>query len=469
MGMKSRQRTIYAGVAVIGLLVPCRASSAQEGPRGDEPTRKSEMRASEAHFAGVPLSKPTDRPISAAMARLYDTWSPLGDFDNEFYTLFKYSRISGIGKDPEVSRRDPSKVIKVGDIYYVWYTRRKTEHAPVGLKNYSDETPDDVPAWDWDLADIYCATSRDGFNWKEQGVAVSRNTKGEYADRSLSTPDILCMNGKYYLYYQAFTGRMTHRKGDRCDVSMAWADAPDGPWHKINRPIIERGKPGTWDGGSIHDPYPLIYRGKIWLYYKSDVWLRDATGAPVDRLDGTPAYLGRSYHRMHGVATADRPEGPFVKSPANPIANSGHETCLFPYKEGIVSLIIKDGPEKNTVQYAPDGLNFEVKAMVVQPPVAAAPFCPDAFAGNGDGRGIYWGVSHIVGFGPGFLIRFDCDLHRDADRPFLKHGTVQADEASHFQPRTTLPQHMRQRFMREAGSSREETANIRLSRETGGQ
>ena len=415
------------------------------------------------HFAGVPLEKPDDRPLSAATNRLYEKWNPLGDFGNEFYTLFKYSRITGIGKDPEVSRRDPSKVIRVGDTYYVYYTRRKTEHAPVGLRNYTAETPDDVPAWDWDLADIYYATSQDGFHWEEQGVAVARNEKGQYADRSLSTPDVLCVNGKYYLYYQAFTGRMSHKKGDRCDVTMAWADSPDGPWHKVNRPIIELGEPGEWDSGSIHDPYPLVYKGQIWLYYKSDVWLQDAEGNPVDNLKGTPDWIGRSYYRMHGVAMADRPEGPFKKSPLNPVTNSGHETSLFPYRGGVASLIIKDGPEKNTVQYAPDGLNFEVKATVVQPPVAAGPYCPDAFAGNGRGKGICWGLSHIVGFGkPGFLVRFDCDLHREIDRPALKHGTVQADEASTFQPRTTLPGGLRRRYRKQAENAEDETANITL-------
>jgi len=416
---------------------------------------------SEDHFTGILIEKPTDCPLSAATARLYEQWGPLGDFANEFYTTFKYSRISGIGKNPGVSRRDPSKVIRVGDTYYVWFTRRKTAHAPVGLQNYTDETPDDVPASDWDLADIYYATSKDGFNWTEQGVAVARNQKGDYGDRSLSTPDILCVNGKYYLYYQTFTGRFSREKGDRCDVIMAWADSPAGPWTKLNRPIVELGKSTDWDGGCIHDPYPLVYKGQIWLYYKSDVWMRDANGNPVVQVPGAP-YAPRPYFRMHGVAAADRPEGPFVKSSLNPIANSGHETCLFPYKEGIVSLIIKDGPEKNTVQYAPDGLNFQVKATVVQPPVAAGPFCPDAFTGNGDGRGICWGLSHIVGYGNGFLVRFDCDLHRDVDRTFLKHGTIQADEASHFQPQTTLPQGLQKRFMQEAISTRNETANIYL-------
>ena len=431
--------------------------------RAGESTSKGKPADGHPHFAGFPIDKP-DRPMSAAARRLYDQWSPLGDFDNEFHTLFRYSRIAGIGKDADVSRRDPSKVIRVNGTYYVYYTRRKTKHAPVGLRNYRDDTPDDVPAWDWDLADIYYATSKDGFNWEEQGIAVGRNPKGQYADRSLSTPDILCVNGKYYLYYQAFTGRFSQTTGDRCDVSMAWSDSPDGPWHKTNRPIVELGKPGTWDSRAIHDPYPIVYRGRIWLYYKSDVWLEDENGATVDRFDHMPPWLGRASHRMHGVAIAERPEGPFAKSPMNPVSNSGHETTLFPYKEGVVSIIIKDGPEKNTVQYAPDGINFEVMANVVQPPVAGAPYCPDVFAGNGDGRGITWGLSHIVGSGNGFLIRFDCDLHRDIDRPFLKHGTVQADEAAHFQPRTTLPQHVRQRCMREAAEAPGETANTQLRR-----
>ena len=255
---------------------------------------------------------------------------------------------------------------------------------------------------------------------------------------------------------------MNHAKGDSCNVSMAWAESPDGPWRKTNRPIIKLGKPGSWDSLSIHDPYPLVYKGKIWLYYKSDVWLHDDAGRPVDNLPDAPSWLGRAYHRMHGVAVADSPEGPFVKSELNPIANSGHETTLFPYREGIVSLIIKDGPEKNTVQYAPDGLNFEIRATVAQPPVAGAPYCPDAYAGNGDGRGITWGISHIVGYGNGFLLRFDCDLHRDIDIPFLKHGTVQAGEAAHFQPRTTLPGSLRKQLAAEAAAAEEETSNVKL-------
>ncbi len=440
-----------------GLLAACAAVGLMAIEVDGQPLAED----STVHFAGIPRQKPEDRPLSAAVQRLYDQWSPLADFDNEFYTLFKYSRIDGIGKDPLVSRRDPSKVIHRDGVYHVWYTRRQTEKPPVGLSNYTDDMPDDVPAWDWDLADIYHATSTDGFTWTERGVAVGRNIGGEYADRSLSTPDILYVNDRYYLYYQAFTGRFSQKTGDRCDVTMAWADSPDGPWHPVNRPVIELGESDQWDGTSIHDPYPLIYQGRIWLYYKSDVWLQDARGESVAQVrhDGSNA---RDIHRMHGVAIAAQPEGPFTKSPLNPITNSGHETTLFPYREGIAALIIKDGPEKNTVQYAPDGLNFSVQAHIVQPPVAGGPFCADAFTDTGDGRGITWGLCHIVGSGNGFLLRFDCDLSRDIDRPWLKRGTVQADETGHFQWATTLPERLRTQAAREAAETREETGSVRL-------
>ena len=377
-----------------------------------------------AAFPAVPpRDKPIDRPLSAAMHRLYDQWSPLQDPGNEFFTSFRYARITGIGRDARVSRRDPSSVIKVGDLFYVWYTRRETESEPLGIEN----GPDHLPAVDWDLADLWYATSTDGFEWQERGVAVARTAAGEYGDRSATTCDILAANGRYYLYFQTFTGPFRRERGDYCDVSMAWAESPDGPWQRVDRPVVELGAPDEWDSRSIHDPFVIVYRGKYWLYYK---------GAPLDREPG------RTMLRAGGVAIADRPEGPFVKSPLNPVVNSGHETMYWPYRGGVAGLVAMDGPEKDTIQYAPDGLNFEVKAHVQMPPIAGGPFCPDAFADNGDGRGITWGLSHLTDIPDAeqlyprrhsFLVRFDCDLHRDVNRRGFKVNNLRCDEHTFMQ------------------------------------
>jgi hypothetical protein len=155
-----------------------------------------------------------------------------------------------------------------------------------------------------------------------------------------------------------------------------------------------------------------------------------------------------------GVAMADHPEGPFKKSPLNPVINSGHETCLWPWQSGIAALVSLDGPEKNTIQYAPDGLNFEVKSLVQVPPVAPGPFVPDAFADNGDGRGFTWGLCHINPDGGGgmnesILARFDCDLSLDVDRPQLKRNNLRFDEATYFQRVLSLPDSMRAMILKQ--------------------
>ena len=70
------------------------------------------------------------------------------------------------------------------------------------------------------------------------------------------------------------------------------------------------------------------------------------------------------------MAIADQPEGPYVKSPYNPVTNSGHEVCVWHYDGGIAALLTTDGPEKNTIQWAADGVNFEIMAVLKGAPEA---------------------------------------------------------------------------------------------------
>jgi len=384
--------------------------------------------------ARMPLQKPAARPLSAAMHRMYDAWNPHEDRGNEFFSNFQYTRLTGLDDGPGVSRRDPSKVLRIDGKYYVWYTCRRTDSPPVE----PEKATDTIPSRDWDLASVWYATSDDGVHWEEQGPATVRPPKGEYGWRSNCTPDILVWKDRYYLYFQAYSDII--HGGDCCSVSMAESDSPDGPWRSLGRPVVEPGGPDDWDCGCIHDPFPLVYKGRIWLYYK---------GSPGQKRGGA------NIIRAQGVALADDPAGPFEKSPLNPITNSGHETCLWPFREGIAGMMILDGPEKNTVQYAPNGLNFEVKSLLVMPPIAPGPFVPDAFADNGDGRGITWGLCHIGrrGGAPAqgsFLARFDCDLSLYVDRPMFKRNNLRFDEHTYFQPTMALSDGMRRRILKEA-------------------
>ncbi len=361
--------------------------------------------AEEQHFPfNMPREKP-DMPLSAAMERAYDAYSAPTYWWNELFSKFRFTELEGLdyhGGDGTISRRDPSKVVKANGKYYVWYTCRRTRTPPRGAEGGSDV----IPSADWDLAEIWYATSEDGFTWKEQGVAVPRPPKPKVGWRSVSTPDVLVWKGKYYLYYQGFM-EMSGKRGDDCPVTVSWADSPDGPWTPCNEVVIPNGSEGAWDQFSIHDPYPLVYKGRIYLYYKSD-------------FNGHYEMI-----RATGLAVADDPMGPFEKCPLNPVLNSSHETGLFPFKGGIAAMSSRHGNELSTMQWSPDGINFQVASHITLIPLAPGPYVPDAFTGTDDGRGITWGLCHFTDIGPrdkrySVIARFDCDLSLDKDDHWMK-------------------------------------------------
>ena len=384
-----------------------------------------------------PRGTPSGTALSAATHRLYDRWGRYADSASEFYTTFRYSLLAGLGPEPGVTRRDPTAVLHADGCYHVWYTLRAgREPDPDNRPRTGRGQRWDVAAYDWDLAEIWHATSADGYTWCEQGCAVARGSHDAFDGRSVFTPGILAWRGRYYLYYQAVGYPYGTRT--RNTVGMAWAETPAGPWHRHDEPVLTPGTPGAWlgdddsnavirygawDSHKVHDPQPLVRGGQVWLYYK---------GQPMGWGTGGDGGIG------WGVATADRPEGPFVKSPLNPVTNSGHETLLFPYREGIAAICNHDGPEKDTVQYAPDGLNFEVKAHVVLPPPAGAPYAPDLFTDSGNGRGITWGLAHLareeLKRGSSYLVRFDCNLSRDLERPGFRRSNHRFPESVYFSP-----------------------------------
>nr|WP_273445624.1 family 43 glycosylhydrolase [Neolewinella agarilytica] len=407
--MKNLQ-LLTTSLALLLLQAISGCESVQQAPAA--PSASTEMPENGFPFI-LPEEKP-DRPMSAAMERNYTNYpAPLPE-DNELYSQFKYTELKGFdynGHDGTISRRDPSKVIFANGKYYVWYTYRETPTPPQG----ADASTDVIPSSDWDLSEIWYATSEDGFTWEEQGVAIARPPKPEVGWRSVTTTDILEWEGKYYLYYQGFM-EASGKRGDDCPVAVSYADSPDGPWTAHGEIVIPNGKDGEWDQYSIHDPYPLVHDGKIYIYYKSDF---NAANPRV---------------RMQGLATADSPLGPFTKHPLNPLINSGHETTLFPWKEGVAAIVTRDGNEHFTIQYAEDWVNFEIKAITSLLPVAAGPFVPDAFTDTKDGRGITWGISHITNVttwaqNHAVLLRFDCDLSQDIDdQEMKKHNTYHKPE-----------------------------------------
>jgi hypothetical protein len=277
------------------------------------------------------------------------------------------------------------------------------------------------PNQQWLNADIWYATSPDGYKWTEKGPAVERGPAGSWDDYSVFTTNILVAEEKYYLVYQAETMPEQKTFASNNEVGMAWSESPDGPWTKLEDPIL-RPTPdavvimdnvseisvvqsGSFDSRNVHDPGIVRFRGKYLLYYKGHAWVNSY---PDKRFSTHPA------DTKWGVAIADHPTGPYLKSSYNPVMNSGHEVWVFPWKKGIAALVDFAGPEAHTAQYSEDGINFYPLAALEDLPPAGGAYIPDKFSDNGDGQGFSWGLCHVGGrtVPRNFLIRFDCDLQQ---------------------------------------------------------
>ena len=63
-------------------------------------------------------------------------------------------------------------------------------------------------------------------------------------------------------------------------------------------------------------------------------------------------YKGRQMDRswretQMGLAISKTPTGPYVKHPANPVLDSGHEICVWPHGTGVGCLVCDIGPQGN--------------------------------------------------------------------------------------------------------------------------
>jgi hypothetical protein len=350
---------------------------------------------------------------SLAAKRLRELWNgeEMVYTENEFYTTFAYSRLDGLGPEEGVSRRDPSSVVKVDDTYYVWYTRTPKRTEPIDY----DTHPQLLWSATWFPSSVWYATSKDGKRWEEQGEAVAAGPEDTFDGVNVATPNVLAANGKYYLYYQA-SGQPYRRAGMNV-IGMSWANSPAGPWERWPKPVLAP-EQTTWGPKGIHDPSLIVKDGKYWLYYKGEL---DASGRRT---------------RAWGLAVGEKPEGPFEDSSHNPVTNSGHEVLVWRHGAGVAALLTTDGFEKNTVQYAADGVNFELKASIAIPPNAAGAFSPDDFTNTDNGRGISWGIGHVTQSRSKpwpYLIRFDCDLTQQGlGRYRFKRGNHRFSEEAYL-------------------------------------
>lgn len=262
-----------------------------------------------------------------------------------------------IGLEEGVMRRDPSDIIKVGDRFYLWYSK--------GPKSSGYD------------ATVWYATSTDRTNWTEQGMALAKSTvAGAWDEASVFTPNILIAEGKYWLFYSGISTDMKVKPDTK--IGIAVSDSPDGPWERLgtNPALMPSTNPEDFDSHLMDDACLIIKDGKYWFYYKG-------------------RQLGKTARETKmGVAIADHPQGPYIKHQENPVIQGNHEVVVWPQGSGVAAMIGTTGPDSitNTIQYAEDGVHFSKVYDLKNSPHAAGVYRPEAFTESGQGDIPLWGV-----------------------------------------------------------------------------
>ena len=295
-------------------------------------------------------------------------------------TEFKYDTLSGIGHEKGVTRRDPSDVIKVGDIYYVYYT-----------KVYGQSPGYWGTLW-------YAESKDEGYTWVEKGEILGLGEEGTFDSQATFTPNIIQAEGRYYLFYTGVKPTPGNTNGefennsstDITAIGVAVSDKPEGPFKRVNTdPILKVSvEPDKFDSYRVDDA-SLIYRnGLYWLYYKGR--------SRVHGKDG-PA------HTRMGVAYSKNPDGPFIKYD-KPLLDKSHEVLIWPHETSIVTL----ASISSTIEYSEDGIDFESMegTPVKNRPNAPGAYRPDLTKNQIKGEGLSWGISMVHNGPEAYLIRY---------------------------------------------------------------
>lgn len=297
--------------------------------------------------------------------------------------VFEYHNIKGIGYEKGVTRRDPSDIICVNDIYYVYYT-----------KVYGKGSGYWGTIW-------YAISSDGGVTWQEKGEVLGKGKNNNFDSFAVFTPNIIKADEKYYLFYtgvKATPGLDTvmfenNSITDITAIGCAVSKSPDGPFKRVDtEPVLKVSvEPEKFDSYRVDDAAMLYRNNKYWLYYKGRSRIHGKHGPGKTQM---------------GVAFAKNPEGPYRKY-GQPILSKSHEVMIWPFNEGVAAL----ASISSTLEYAPDGIDFmsDKKSILIKSkrPNAPGAYRPD-LTGQ-ESKGLNWGISMIHNGAECYLIRYECN------------------------------------------------------------
>lgn len=115
--------------------------------------------------------------------------------------------------------------------YHMYYSRWKKETYFSGWVTHSE------------IAHAVAEKPEGPFKFKD--VALPARGADYWDGLTTHNPTVKEFDGKYYLYYMGNTGdgkamenlNFTHRNNQR--IGVAWADDPNGPWHRTDMPFVD--------------------------------------------------------------------------------------------------------------------------------------------------------------------------------------------------------------------------------------
>lgn len=330
---------------------------------------------------------------------------------------FSYQEAKGIGYEEGITRRDPSDIIKVGDTFYVYYTKVIHKDVPEEMQRMKGSGY---------VGTLWYATSKDeGRTWTEMGQTLGLGKPGTFDSFATFTPNIVKFDSKYYLYYTGVKPTSPDKfffeansTTDHAAIGIAVSESPDGPFVRISDEAVlkrrpqskDKNVPSPFDSFRVDDAALMVrdYDGDgdldVWLYYK---------GRNIDHVRDGPA------RTQTGLAIADTPESEHVRANnGEPILSRNHEIMIWPHREGVATY----RSQTKTFEYAPDGIDFMAKSLMepaLAKPKPAAPGCfrPDLTEPVDFGTGISWGIAirdqnaiRDKGKRTPYLVRYELDL-----------------------------------------------------------
>lgn len=187
-------------------------------------------------------------------------------------------------------------------LYHMFYSRWKSEFGFNAWVTHSE------------IAHAISENPEGPFRFKD--VALPPRGAGFWDGLTTHNPSVKQFDGKYYLYYMGNTGdgramsslNFIHRNNQR--IGVAWADDPDGPWHRMDKPLVDVSEDDRADDALMtsNPSVTKMHNGKYLIVYKAVAKHSELPfGGPV----------------THQAAIAETPLGPIKK----------HNQRLF-YKEG---------------------------------------------------------------------------------------------------------------------------------------